>query len=101
GDFIAFRDLLDARPEVDPSRVVYHGRSLGGAVVLQVALERPARAIIAESTFTSVVAMARRYAAPGFIVRHPFRSDRAVRELRAPLLLMHGDRDTIVPPGHS
>src|SRR5688572_30832441 len=39
-DFVAFHDLLAARPDVDPSRIVFHGRSLGGGVVCALAARR-------------------------------------------------------------
>lgn len=100
-DAVVFVDRVLTRPEIDASRVVYHGRSLGGAVAAQVAKARPPRAMVLESTFTSVAAMAMRYGVPPFLVKNPFRTDRVLRELAGPVLLLHGTEDTIVSVEHA
>lgn len=100
-DAVEFIDLVVKRREIDGSRVVYHGRSLGGAVAAQVARERPPRAMVMESTFTSVAAMAMRYGVPPFLVKNPFRTDRVLREYAGPVLLLHGREDTIVSVEHA
>ncbi|QYK47485.1 MAG: alpha/beta fold hydrolase [Phycisphaeraceae bacterium] len=100
-DAVQFIDLLLNRPEIDASRIVYHGRSLGGAVAAQVARERPPRAMILESTFTSIASMAAGYGVPPFLVKNPFRTDRVLREYTGPVLLLHGIDDTIIPIEHS
>lgn len=95
--------LLDralARPEVDPDRLVIHGRSLGGGVAAQVAAARTPAVMILESTFTSVAAMAYRYGAPAFLARNPFRTDRVLARLDCPLLIFHGTRDRVIPVEH-
>ena len=100
-DTAAFVERLAERDDIDAARIVHHGRSLGAAVLFQVARERAPAAMIAESAFTSAVALAHRQWVPGFLLRHPFRSDRVVPTLEAPLLLFHGERDEIVPVGHA
>ncbi|MEX0885303.1 MAG: alpha/beta hydrolase [Phycisphaeraceae bacterium] len=99
-DFERFHDLLAAREDVDSERIVYHGRSLGGAVAAVLTERRPPAALILESTFTSTAAMARRYLVPGFLIRDPLRAREAVERYDGPVLVMHGRQDTIVPPGH-
>ncbi len=103
-DMTALVALLAERPEVDPDHIVYHGRSLGGAVAVQVAVAadaRSPRAMVLESTFTSISSFASRYLMPSFVVRHPFRTDRVLGEIDAPILLLHGEADRIVPVSHS
>jgi fermentation-respiration switch protein FrsA (DUF1100 family) len=102
-DARAARSALLARPEVDPGRVVYVGESLGGAVALALALEHPPAGLVLMSTFTSVRDMARRHypILPPAVVPDAYPNLRRVRELRAPLLILHGDRDEIVPPFHA
>ena len=97
-DGLAAFDWLEAR--VRPRGIVLFGRSLGGAVAARVALQRPARALILESTFTSVPEMARRVLPlPGIhlLARSRFDALGAVRELALPLLVIHGTRDELVP----
>lgn len=100
-DAVAFLDLVASRPDVDPSRIVYFGHSLGGAVAAQVALQRPPAAIVFQSTFSSVTSFAWRYGVPPALVRHPFRTDRALARLDVPVLLLHGEDDRVVPASHS
>lgn len=99
-DAVRFHDLLVERGDVDASRLVFHGRSLGTGVAAQLAARREPSALILESAFTSVAAFARRYAAPTFLARHPFRTDQVLPELDVPVLLFHGTRDRIVPVHH-
>lgn len=100
-DVVAFHDRVADRPEVDGQRLVYHGRSLGGGVVAELAVRRKPAAMILESTFTSLRSMTRRYLAPGFLVRHPFDVKRAISNLDVPILILHGERDAIIPVTHA
>lgn len=93
-------------PGVDPSRVLFFGRSIGGAVAIDLAgaceskqLPKPA-ALITVSTFYSIKRMANRYLAPGLLVKNPYRSDLVLPTLHAPTLMFHGTRDEIVPIEH-
>jgi hypothetical protein len=100
-DFVRIHDLALARPEVDRSRVLLHGRSLGGGAVCALTAARPPRALILQSTFTSVVAMARRYLIPSFLVRDPFDNLAVVQRLQPRLLLIHGREDELIPFAHA
>lgn len=99
-DMTAWVDRLAARPEVDGARIVYHGRSLGGGVAAALSEVRAPAAVVVESTFTSAAAMAQARGLPGFLARHPFRSDEALKKLGRPVLIMHGTQDEIIPVGH-
>ncbi|MCS6798404.1 MAG: alpha/beta hydrolase [Myxococcota bacterium] len=100
-DFERWVQHLAQRPDVDASRLVYHGRSLGGGVVTSLATRRPPRALVLQSTFTSVSDMARRWWLPRALVLDPFDNERGLATLDAPVLVMHGRRDTLVPPSHA
>ena len=79
-------------------RIVVFGRSLGGAVAIDLAQDRPLAGLILESTFTSVRDLAQvilPFAAP--FVPNRFNSASKIAGLRAPLLVFHGDQDEIVP----
>jgi fermentation-respiration switch protein FrsA (DUF1100 family) len=79
--------------------VLYLGESLGGAVALALALEQPPAGVILQSAFTSIRDMARRHYPfiPPALVPDAYPSLRLIRGLRAPLLVLHGARDEIVP----
>ena len=101
-DARAARSALLRRPGVEGSRTFYLGESLGGAVALALALECPPKGLILQSTFTSVREMARLHypLIPRALVPDAYPSLRRIRELDAPLLVLHGERDAIVPAAH-
>lgn len=94
-------DWAATRAEVDARRIVGYGRSVGGAAIGLLARERPLAALVLESTFTSVPAMARRIGVPGFLMRDRFDTLTALRDFPGPALVLHGTRDTIVPAEES
>jgi uncharacterized protein len=97
----ALRAML-GQDGVDAERVVYVGESLGGAVALQLALESPPAGLVLQSAFTGVRDMAAEHYGllPRFLVPDAYPSRRRVAELECPLLVVHGERDEIVPPSH-
>ena len=98
--FVKAYDALAARKDVDPSRIIFLGRSLGGGALCALAENRPSAALILMSTFTGVRPMAIRYLAPSFLVRDTFDNLSVVRDYANPVLIIHGKRDTIIPFTH-
>jgi uncharacterized protein len=99
-DARAAQAWLMAQPDVDPGRVAYFGESLGAAVALRLALERPAAGLVLRSPFTSLTDVGRLHY-PWLPVAR-FLADRypsidRIGRLAAPLLVIAGDRDTLVP----
>lgn len=97
---VAGYDFLTEQRDVDRRRVVAYGRSLGGGAACALALERPVAGLILESSFTSVRALAPRFGLPGMLVLDPFDNLSAVRELDLPILVVHGERDQLIPVAH-
>lgn len=100
-DMVAFHDLLAGRPDVDAKRIVIHGRSIGGGAAAQLAVRRTPAALILQSTFTSIDALASRYLAPPPLIRDHWRTDAVVAKFDRPLLLLHGRSDEIIPAANS
>ena len=98
---VAAWDLLASMPdEVDSTRIIAFGRSVGGGAACALSRQRPIAALVLSAAFTSLRAYARRYFLPGFLVRHPFDNEQAVRAFRGPVLVQHGTRDATVPFPH-
>ena len=98
--FMAAYDALVERQDVDASRIILFGRSLGGGAVCTLASVRPSAALILMSTFTSARAFAPKYLAPKFLIRDPFDNLTAVKAYPGPVLVMHGKFDEVVPYRH-
>jgi fermentation-respiration switch protein FrsA (DUF1100 family) len=101
-DARAARAVLLRQPEVGDSPILYLGESLGGAVALALALESPPAGLILQSAFTSVRDLARLHYPfiPRAAVPDAYPSLSLVRRLTTPLLVLHGERDEIVPISH-
>jgi len=89
------------RKDVDVSRIIFHGRSIGGGVMIQLAAMYEPAAMILQSTFTSLRSFAKGYFVPGQLIRDPFDALPILKTYDKPLLIMHGDRDVIVPYQHA
>jgi len=103
-DARAALDYLANRPEVDPARVVYFGESLGAAVALRLAVERPPAALVLRSPFASLAEVGQLHyplVPVSLLLRDRYDSAALAGRLAAPLLVVAGDRDRIVPAGHS
>lgn len=89
--------LVEARG-IPERRIVLFGRSLGGAVAVDLARNRPLAGVILESTFTSVADVARGLIGGplALLARGRFDSASKIGRVRAPLLFFHGDRDAII-----
>jgi uncharacterized protein len=101
-DARAARDVLLRQPAVDAARVFYLGESLGAAVALELAHAHPPAGLILQSPFTSIRDMARLHypLIPRALVPDAYPSLRLIGALDGPLLVLHGERDEIVPPLH-
>lgn len=90
-------DYLARQLGVPPERVLLLGRSLGGASAVHVASLKPVAGLVLESTFVSGRRM---------LVRWPifpfdrYRSRDKLRQIRCPVLIIHGTQDSTIPFQH-
>ncbi len=98
--FVAAYDLLAVREDIDASRIVLFGRSIGGGAVCQLAARRPSAALILMSAFTSARSFALRYLVPGFLVMDPFDNKGVVSSYSGNVLIIHGKYDDVIPYSH-
>jgi fermentation-respiration switch protein FrsA (DUF1100 family) len=81
-------------------RIVLWGESLGTGVAVALAAEKPVGRVILESPYTSAVdiASAHYWLLPvRLLMKDQFRSDLRIRRITAPVLILHGDADGIIP----
>jgi uncharacterized protein len=81
--------------------IVLYGRSLGSGVVMPIAAHRPFRAVILESPFSSIpdVASVTHPRVPRVLMsRVKFDNLSKIMDIVAPILILHGTADEVVPP---
>ena len=99
-DGLAAFDYLSSLDGIDSRRLVLYGRSLGGAVSVDVATHRSPAALILESTFSSardVAAHLYSFLPARFFLHSKFDSEAKIRSITLPLLVLHGSVDSIIP----
>lgn len=85
-------------------KVVLYGHSLGGAVAIEMAKRHPeSAALITEAAFTSLLDMANndpvfRLFPVGLILDQKMENEAKLREVRTPVLVIHGKADDLIPP---
>jgi len=103
-DARAARRALLARADVDAARVVYFGESLGTAVAAELAAEHPPAALVLRSPFASMTAVGRHHypwLPVGLLLRDRFETLERIPRVRAPILVIAGGADHIVPTTQS
>jgi fermentation-respiration switch protein FrsA (DUF1100 family) len=99
-DAQAAREWLARENGIRECDVVLIGRSLGGAVAIDLAAHGGARGLILESTFTSLPDVAKEHAAwllPEWNMTQRLNSLEKLKQYRGPLLQSHGDADHLIP----
>ncbi|WP_428421513.1 alpha/beta hydrolase [Methylibium sp.] len=90
-------------PRYQGRRVVFYGRSLGTGLAAGLAAKVQPDLTILVSPYLSMVALARQHYpwVPAPVLRYPLRTDEQLPRIRTPVLLLHGDRDELIPLAHS
>ncbi|MEO8102216.1 MAG: alpha/beta fold hydrolase [Betaproteobacteria bacterium] len=83
-------------------KIAIYGRSLGTGLAAKLAGDIQPDLTILVSPYSSLQAMGdEQYPwLPAFINRYPMRSDQWLGAIRRPVMIVHGDRDTLIPISH-
>ncbi len=94
---------LRGRGDLDRARIAFLGESLGSAVAVEMAIRHGCAALVLESPFLSVSEMARvsfPFLPLGPLLRTRYDNISKIGKVRAPILIVHGENDEIVPFQH-
>jgi fermentation-respiration switch protein FrsA (DUF1100 family) len=94
---------MSARDGIDPDSLIAFGRSLGGAVAIELATTRKLSALIVESAFTSTADIGREvlpFLPVRLLVTQRYDSIRKVKSITIPKLFIHARDDEIIPFSH-
>ncbi|NHB77114.1 alpha/beta hydrolase [Rhodobacter calidifons] len=103
--------LLDAQTAYDhlrdlgiaPGRIAVVGESLGTGPAVMLAAKNPVGAMILEAPYSAAVDIARSaypWAPVGLLMKDQFRTRDHIAGIGAPLLILHGEADKVIPAGH-
>jgi abhydrolase domain-containing protein 17 len=96
-DLAAVHDHATRTLGVAPDRIILYGRSVGSGPTLELAAQRPAAGVVLESAFTSTYRVLTR--AP-LLPLDRFPNIRRIRQVHAPVLVIHGTADAVIPFSH-
>lgn len=101
-DAQAALDWLRNRDDVDSSKIVYYGVSLGASVAARLGVHNPPAALILDAPMPGVIRMARAKSRMLVLLSKLFLRARydtlaAIRCVQSPVLVFHGEIDEVVP----
>ena len=85
---------------VKKENIIIYGESLGTGVATEISQNENFAGIVLESPFTSMVAAGKsKYPIfpIGLLLKDKYESDKKIKNIKSPVLVMHGEVDTIVP----
>jgi len=90
-------------PRYAGRRVVVYGRSLGTGLAAALAAQLQPDLTVLVSPYSSLIALAQTHYpwVPAAVLRYTLRTDLFLAQVRTPVLLVHGERDSLIPPAHS
>jgi pimeloyl-ACP methyl ester carboxylesterase len=97
-------DWTQLRSDIEHSRIVAFGRSLGSGVAVRLASERPLAGVVLATPFDSLESVAKRhypFAPVSLMLRHRFDSLALAPRVGVPMLCIVAERDSIVPAEHA
>lgn len=96
-DLEAIRKYLMTELKLSPEKLIFHGRSLGGAMAVEMASQMDCGGLIMESTFVSA------YRVMTGKVMFPFDQFlnlKKMKDVSCPVLVIHGKEDEVIPFWH-
>ena len=104
GDARRIYDWARSRSDVEHSRIVAFGRSLGSGVAVRLAAERPLAGMVLATPFDSLDRVAQHhypFAPVSILLRHRFDSLVLAPRIGVPMLCIVAERDSIIPAEHA
>ena len=89
---------------ISPQQIIVHGDSLGASAAVYIAANRDIGGLALSAPFYSMRAMARKqmpFFPTNILLKDTWRSDQWIKNVKAPLLIIHGDKDRLIPYSQS
>ena len=85
---------------VETKNIILYGESLGTGVAVEIGQTNKFNSIILESPYTSMIKAAKiyyPYLPVKFLLQDKYDSEKKIKNIKTPILIMHGKKDNIVP----
>ena len=85
---------------INEKNIIIYGESLGTGVAIEIGQNKKFAGIILESPFTSMIAAGKDkypYLPIKLLLKDKYESDKKIKNIKSPVLIMHGKVDNIVP----
>ena len=80
--------------------IILYGESLGTGIATEIAQNKNFAGVILETPFTSMINAAKEfypYIPVNLLLKDRFENFKKIKNINSPILIMHGEQDTIVP----
>ena len=85
---------------ITEDKIVLYGESLGTSVAIEVGQNKDFAGVILETPFTSMVDVGKNkypFFPVSLLLKDKYESDKKIKNIKSPILIMHGEADKIVP----
>ena len=99
-DGLAALTYLNQQQEIPVNQIIVYGMSLGGSVAIDLASKHEVKALIVESSFTSLGEMGRKmmpFFPAEYVLREQLPSIKKIGNVRCPVFISHGRADQVIP----
>ena len=99
-DGLAALTYLNQKEEIPTNQIILYGFSLGGSVTIDLASKHEVKALIVESSFTSLGDMGRNmlsFLPAEYLLREQLASIKKIGKVRCPVFISHGRADHVIP----
>ena len=89
-----------ANKGVKEESIIIYGESLGTGVATEIAQNKNFAGVILETPFTSMVNVGKTkypFFPVGFLLKDKYESDKKIKNIKSPILIMHGEPDKLLP----
>ena len=98
---LATYDSVTTRADIDATKVISYGRSIGGGAASLLAKSRAVSALVLESTFSSLPRLVSELGYPSRLLRDRYDNLAIVRQFKPPVFIFHGTQDTLIDFKHA
>jgi fermentation-respiration switch protein FrsA (DUF1100 family) len=87
-----------------PKNIIIYGRSVGSGIAVELATRQHCKGLVLEAPFSSLKRLANEklpFFFPSLYLKYSFDNLGKINKVKNPVLFIHGQADTLIPPAHT